>query len=177
MQAISDYWIAADAIVLGDIVLASGVNIWYGCVLRGDLARITLGRNANIQDGTIIHTDHDAPQTIGEDVVIGHRAVLHGNSIGRGSLIGMGAILLSGSEIGEECLIAAGTLIAEGKKIPPRSVVMGMPGKIVREVTQEDLVRIRAGSAHYRLMAQRHAAGEFARIGKPNSHSKGSTHE
>src|SRR5208283_3683311 len=108
MQAIQDYYIAPGAVVTGDVGLAAGVNIWYGAVIRGDLARVTLGPRVNVQDGSIIHTDYDLPQVIEEGVVVGHRAVLHGRRVGRGTLVGMGALLLSGCDIGEECLIAAG---------------------------------------------------------------------
>ena len=114
MQAIRDFYVAAGVVVTGDVVLSAGVNLWYGTIIRGDLARITLGPRVNIQDGCIIHTDHGDPQVIEEGVVVGHRAVLHGRRIGRDTLIGMGALLLSGCEIGEECLIAAGTLVTEG---------------------------------------------------------------
>jgi carbonic anhydrase/acetyltransferase-like protein (isoleucine patch superfamily) len=162
MQRIGDSYLAEGAVVCGDVVLGPGVNIWFGCILRGDLARITLGPRVNIQDGTIVHTDHDEPQTLEEGVVVGHRATLHGRFIGRDTLIGMGAILLSGCEIGAECLIAAGTLITERRRIPPRSVVMGIPGKVVREVTDEDLRRTLDTSAHYLEMAQRYAAGAFS---------------
>src|SRR5262249_60933342 len=121
-----------------------------------------LGARVNVQDGCILHTDYDLPQEIGEGVVVGHRAVLHGQRIGRDTLIGMGALLLSGCEIGEECLIAAGTLITEGRRIPPRSVVMGVPGKIVREITPEELARTHRISADYLELAQRYAHGAFA---------------
>jgi carbonic anhydrase/acetyltransferase-like protein (isoleucine patch superfamily) len=161
MQAIGDFYIAADAIVLGDIVLSAGVNIWYGCVVRGDLARITFGRRANLQDGCIVHTDGDCPQIIEEGVVVGHAAVLHGSRIGRDSLIGIGATLLSRSEIGEECLIAAGSLVPEGRRIPPRSVVMGVPGKIVRTITDEEVAKTRRINTHYFELAARHARREF----------------
>jgi carbonic anhydrase/acetyltransferase-like protein (isoleucine patch superfamily) len=162
MQLIRDFYVARDAIVTGDVVLAAGVNVWFGCVLRGDLARISLGPRVNVQDGCIVHTDHDSPQEIEEGVVVGHRAVLHGRCIGRDTLVGMGALLLSGSEIGPECIIAAGTLITEKRRIPPRSVVMGVPGRVVREVTDEDLRRTHAIAAHYLEMAQRYAHGSFA---------------
>src|SRR5436190_15382913 len=105
MQHIHGFYIASSAVVTGDVVLSAGVNIWYGSVLRGDLAQITLGPRVNIQDGCIVHTDHGSPMTLEEGVVIGHRVVLHGARIGRDSLVGMGAMLLSGSEVGEECLI------------------------------------------------------------------------
>jgi carbonic anhydrase/acetyltransferase-like protein (isoleucine patch superfamily) len=161
MRQIHDYYVASDAVVTGDVVLSAGVNIWFGCVLRGDLSRITLSPRVNLQDCCIVHTDHDCPLMIEEGVVIGHRAVLHGRSIGRDTLIGIGAMLLSGCEIGAECLIAAGTLITERRRIPPRSVVMGVPGRIVREVTDEDLRRTLSISAHYLDMAQRYARGAF----------------
>src|SRR5205823_3487342 len=145
----------------GDVVLAAGVNIWYGCVLRGDLARITLGPRVNIQDGCIVHTDTEAPQDVEEGVVVGHGAILHGRRIGRHSLIGIGARLLTGCEIGEECLIAAGALVTENRRIPPRSVVMGVPGKVVREITAEELARTHAICASYLELAQRYARGGY----------------
>jgi carbonic anhydrase/acetyltransferase-like protein (isoleucine patch superfamily) len=161
MQAIRDFYVAAGVVVTGDVVLGPGANVWYGSVLRGDLARITLGPRVNIQDGCIVHTDHDQPQDIEEGVVVGHRAVLHGRSIGRDTLIGIGALLLSGSEIGAECVIAAGALVTENRRIPPRSVVMGVPGRVIREVSAEDLRRTQAISAHYLELAQRYARGAF----------------
>jgi carbonic anhydrase/acetyltransferase-like protein (isoleucine patch superfamily) len=164
MRAINDFYIAANAVVLGDVLLAPGANIWYGCVLRGDLARITLGPRVNLQDGCIVHTDTDCPQEMEEGVVVGHAVVLHGSRIGRDSLIGIGARLLSGCEIGAECLIAAGSVVTEGKKVPPRSVVMGVPGKVVRVITDEEVRRTRWINAHYVEMAGRHARGEFAPV-------------
>ena len=161
MQALQDYYIAPGVVVTGDVVFAPGVNIWFGSVLRGDLARITLGPRVNIQDGCIIHTDYELPQDIEEGVVLGHAVVAHGRRIGRDTLVGIGARLLSGCEIGEECLIAAGALVTEGRRIPPRSVVMGMPGKVVREITAEELERTRMIGAHYLEMAQRYARGAY----------------
>jgi carbonic anhydrase/acetyltransferase-like protein (isoleucine patch superfamily) len=161
VQAIQDYYVAPNAIVTGDVVLAPGANIWFASVIRGDLAQIKLGPRVNIQDGCVVHTDHDAPQEIEEGVVLGHGVVAHGRRIGRESLIGIGARLLSGCEIGEECLIAAGALVTEGRRIPARSVVMGMPGKVVREITAEELERTRAICAHYLEMAQRYARGAY----------------
>jgi carbonic anhydrase/acetyltransferase-like protein (isoleucine patch superfamily) len=161
MQAIQNFYVAHNAIITGDVILAAGVNIWYGAIVRGDLSRITFGPRVNIQDGTIVHTDHDAPQSIEEGVVVGHGAILHGRRIGRDSLIGIGARLLSGCEVGEECLIAAGALVTEGRRIPPRSVVMGIPGKIIREVTEEELRRTHAICAHYLELAQRYARGAY----------------
>jgi len=161
MQPIGDSYVAPGVVVTGDVKLSAGVNIWFGSVVRGDLARITIGPRVNIQDGCIVHTDYDSPQDIEEGVVVGHRAVLHGKRVGRDTLIGMGALLLTGCEIGPECLIAAGTLITEGRRIPPRSVVMGVPGKVVRQITAEELRRTHAISAHYLELAQRYARGGF----------------
>jgi carbonic anhydrase/acetyltransferase-like protein (isoleucine patch superfamily) len=161
MRAIQDYYVARNAIVTGDVVLSAGANIWFGSILRGDLARITLGPRVNLQDGCIVHTDYDKPQTIEEGVVVGHRAVLHGRVIGHDTLVGMGALLLTDCEIGAECLIAARTLITEKRRIPPRSVVMGVPGRIVREVSDEDLRRTHAIAAHYLELAQRYVHGAF----------------
>jgi len=159
MRAIKDYYVASTAVVTGNIVLGPGVNVWFGTILRGDLAHITLGPRVNLQDGCIVHTDTDAPLTVGEGVVAGHGAILHGTVIGRDSLIGMGATLLSGCEIGAECLVAAGTLVTEDRRIPPRSVVMGVPGKFVRAITDEELERTRTICAHYLEMAQRYVRG------------------
>src|SRR5258708_21136296 len=135
MQTIESFYVAPGAVVPGDVILGPGVNIWFASVVRGDLARITLGARVNIQDGCVVHTDYDLPMDVDEGVVVGHSAVLHGRSIGRNTLIGIGARLLSGCEIGEECLIAAGAPVSQGPRVPPRSVVMGMPGKVVREIT------------------------------------------
>src|SRR5207302_1501710 len=159
MQTIQGCYIAEGVVVTGNVVLSPGVNLWFGTIIRGDLACVNLGPRVNVQDGCIIHTDYSEPQTIEEGVVVGHRAVLHGRFIGRDTLIGMGALLLSGCEIGAECLIAAGTLITEKRRIPPRSVVMGVPGRVVRAVSDDDLRRTHAISAHYLELAQRYAQG------------------
>ena len=161
MERIGECFVARNAVVAGDVVLSPGVNIWFGCVLRGDLARIFLGAGVNLQDGTIVHTDPGEPMTVEEGVVVGHRAILHGQRIGRGTLVGMGAMLLAGSEIGEGCIIAAGALVGEGKKIPPRSLVLGLPGRVARQVGDDELARIALTSARYRELAERHAAGGF----------------
>jgi carbonic anhydrase/acetyltransferase-like protein (isoleucine patch superfamily) len=163
MRAVDGFYLADNVTVTGDVVLAAGVNLWYGTVVRGDLARVTLGPRVNIQDGCIVHTDYNEPQTIEEGVVVGHRAVLHGAFVGRDTLVGMGALLLSGCQVGAECLIAAGTLVTEKRRIPPRSVVMGVPGRVVREVTDDDLRHTHAVCAHYLELAQRYAHGAFPR--------------
>jgi carbonic anhydrase/acetyltransferase-like protein (isoleucine patch superfamily) len=161
MQAMQGSYIAPGVIVTGDVILSPGANLWFGTVVRGDLARITLGPRVNVQDGCIVHTDYNAPQEIEEGVVVGHRAVLHGRRIGRDTLVGMGALLLSGCEIAEECLIAAGAVITEGRRIPPRSVVMGVPAKVVREITAEELERTRGICASYLELAQRYSRNAF----------------
>lgn len=161
MRAIADFFVAADAVVLGTVQCSRGVNIWYGCILRGDLARIALGERVNLQDGVIVHTDWDAPQILEEGVVVGHGAILHGSRIGRDTLVGMGARLLSGSVIGAESIVAAGAVVPEGRIVPPRSLVMGLPGKVVRAVRDEEVERTRATCARYLEMARRHAEGEF----------------
>jgi carbonic anhydrase/acetyltransferase-like protein (isoleucine patch superfamily) len=161
MQSIQDFYVAPGVVVTGDVLLSAGVNIWFGSIIRGDLARITLGPRVNIQDGSIIHTDYDVPQDIEEGVVIGHGVILHGRRIGKDSLIGIGARLLTGCEIGEECLVAAGAVVTENRRIPPRSVVMGIPGKVVREITAEELERTRSICAHYLELAQRYARGAY----------------
>lgn len=161
MQAIQDFFLAVGVVVTGDVILSPGVNIWYGCVVRGDLARIRLGPRVNLQDGCIVHTDHDVPLDVEEGVVAGHAVVLHGRRVGRDTLVGIGARLLGRTDIGEECLIAAGTIVTEGARIPPRSVVMGVPGKVVREIRPEELERTRMINASYLELAQRYVQGAF----------------
>jgi carbonic anhydrase/acetyltransferase-like protein (isoleucine patch superfamily) len=161
MQAIHDYYVAANAVVAGDVLLGPAVNIWFGAVLRGDLARITLGPRVNLQDGCIVHTDFEVPMDVEEGVVVGHGAILHGRRVGRDSLVGIGARLLGNCEIGEECVIAAGAVVTEGRRVPPRSVVMGVPGRVVRPVTAEELEHTRSICAHYVEMAQRYVRGAY----------------
>jgi len=142
-------WVADSAAVIGDVVLEEDASVWFGAVVRGDNARIHIGRGSNVQDGAVLHVDPGFPLTLGADVTIGHLVMLHGCTIGDGSLIGIGAVVLNGAKIGANCLIGAKALITEGKEIPPRSVVMGAPGKIVRELSDEDLERIRRPARSY----------------------------
>lgn len=142
-------WVADSAAVIGDVVLEEDASVWFGAVVRGDNARIHIGRGSNVQDGAVLHVDPGFPLTLGADVTIGHLVMLHGCTIGDGSLIGIGAVVLNGAKIGANCLIGAKALITEGKEIPPRSVVMGAPGKIVRELSDEDLERIRRPAQSY----------------------------
>jgi carbonic anhydrase/acetyltransferase-like protein (isoleucine patch superfamily) len=161
MQAIRDFYVAPGAVVTGDVALAAGVNIWFGTVVRGDLARITLGPRVNLQDGCVLHTDYGEPLTLEEGVVVGHRAVVHGRRVGHDTLVGMGALLLSGCEVGPECVVAAGALVTEKRRIPPRSLVMGVPGRVVRAVTDDELRHTHAIAAHYLELAQRYAHGGY----------------
>ncbi|WP_269716303.1 gamma carbonic anhydrase family protein [Caulobacter sp. NIBR2454] len=144
-----EYWIAPNACVMGNVILKKNASIWFGVTLRGDNDPITIGENSNIQDGSVLHTDLGVPLTIGANCTIGHMVMLHGCTIGDNSLIGIGAIVLNGARIGRNCLIGAGALIPEGKEIPDNSLVMGAPGKVVREVSEHQ-VQILTGSAlHY----------------------------
>lgn len=142
-------WVAPGAHVLGRIELADGVGIWFGAVLRGDNEPIVIGEGSNVQENSVLHTDMGFPLTVGRGVTIGHQAMLHGCTIGDGSLVGIQAVVMNGATIGRECLIGAGALVAEGKVIPDRSVVLGSPGKIVRELTDAEVARIRAGAESY----------------------------
>jgi carbonic anhydrase/acetyltransferase-like protein (isoleucine patch superfamily) len=153
-----NFWVAFNATVLGDVHIAEDVSIWFNSVIRGDNEPIRVGARSNIQEGCVLHVDPGFPMSIGPDCTIGHMVMLHGCAIGRGSLIGIGSIVLNGADIGEECLVGAHALIPEGRKIPPRSVVLGAPGKIVRQVTDDDLARMRAGVETYRQKWRQMAA-------------------
>lgn len=143
------FWVADNAILVGNVTIEEDASVWFNTVARGDNDPIVIGARSNVQDGCVLHADPGFPLIIGPDVTIGHMAMLHGCSIGRGSLIGIGAVVLNGAKIGEECLIGAGALIPEGKEIPARSVVFGSPGKVVRQVRETDLERMRAAALSY----------------------------
>ncbi|WP_291205930.1 gamma carbonic anhydrase family protein [Hyphomonas sp.] len=143
------YWIAGSAEVMGNVVLKANASVWYGCVLRGDNDPITIGENSNIQDLTVIHTDIGAPVTIGANVTVGHRVILHGCEIGDDTLIGMGSTLLNRVKIGKNCIIGANALISEGKEIPDNSLVMGAPGKVIKDVSPQQIQMIRMSALHY----------------------------
>ena len=142
-------WIAPTAIVTGDVVLKNDVNIWYGAVLRGDIETISIDEGTNIQDNSVLHTDKDCKLIIGKRITVGHSVILHGCSIEDDSLIGMGATILNGAHIGKNSIIGANSLITEGKKIPERSLVMGSPGKVIREVTEEEIKAIHENGQRY----------------------------
>lgn len=143
------FWIAPTAVVIGKVRLGRNASVWWNSVLRGDNEQITVGENSNIQDGCVLHADPGFPLLIGKDVTVGHMVMLHGCTIGDGSLIGIGAVILNGATIGRDCLIGAKALIPEGKTIPDNSLVMGAPGKVVREVTPDHIARMRESAAHY----------------------------
>jgi carbonic anhydrase/acetyltransferase-like protein (isoleucine patch superfamily) len=153
------YWVAPNASVIGKVVIEPEASIWFGAVLRGDNEPIRVGAGSNIQDGAVLHTDPGFPLTIGRDCTIGHMAMLHGCTIGRSSLIGIGAIVLNGAVIGEECLIGAHALIPEGKTIPPRSLVIGAPGRVVRELGEADVARLREAAPIYQRRWKQYASG------------------
>src|SRR5580704_8636209 len=132
-----EYWIAPNAVVVGNVILKRNASVWFGAVLRGDNDPIVVGENSNVQDNAVLHTDVGQPLIIGANVTVGHMVMLHGCQIGDGSLIGIGSIVLNGAKIGRNCIIGASSLITEGKEIPDNSLVMGSPGKVVRTLTDE----------------------------------------
>jgi carbonic anhydrase/acetyltransferase-like protein (isoleucine patch superfamily) len=140
---------AENATLTGDVTLGEDVGVWFGCVLRGDDAPLSVGRRSNIQDLTMIHADTGVRNSIGEEVTVGHRCVLHGAVVEDRCLIGMGAVLLGGSKIGAESIVAAGAVVKEGADIPPRSLVVGVPARVVREVTDSEVEMIRASAQGY----------------------------
>jgi carbonic anhydrase/acetyltransferase-like protein (isoleucine patch superfamily) len=153
------FWVAPNAVLLGKVKLEDEASVWFGAVLRGDNELITVGERSNVQEGCVLHTDPGFPLTIEADCTIGHMVMLHGCTIGRGSLIGIGSIILNGARIGEECVIGANTLIPEGKEIPPRSLVMGSPGKVVRQLSDEDARRFGGAARRYVANWKRYASG------------------
>lgn len=150
---------APDANIIGDIVLEEATSVWFGCTLRGDNERITIGAGSNVQENTVMHTDMGYPLTIGKGCTIGHKAMLHGCTIGDNSLIGMGATVLNGAKIGKNCLIGAGALITEGKVIPDGSLVMGAPGKVVRELDEAAIENLREAALGYQANMRRFKTG------------------
>ncbi|MDP4590222.1 MAG: gamma carbonic anhydrase family protein [Burkholderiaceae bacterium] len=145
-------WIFENAIIIGDVTIGARASIWPNVSIRGDNAPIVIGAGTNIQEGSVLHVDADAPMTIAPNVTIGHQAMLHGCTIETGVLIGMQAIILNHAQIGQDCLIGAGAIVPEGKVIPPRSLVIGV-GKILRTLTDEEVAEIKAGNLHYQERA------------------------
>jgi carbonic anhydrase/acetyltransferase-like protein (isoleucine patch superfamily) len=151
------YWVAPTATVIGKVTIGEGVGIWFGVVIRGDMERITIGRDTNIQEMTMIHTDTGFPCSIGSGVTVGHRAIIHGCTVGSNVLIGMGAIIINGAKVGDDSIIGAGALLTEGKEFPAGSLILGVPAKVVRPLTLDEITRNRASAAHYVHNWQRYA--------------------
>ena len=157
-----DFWVAPDANVIGNVVLESATSVWFGVTLRGDNEVIHIGAGSNVQENTIMHTDKGYPLSIAAGCTIGHKAMLHGCTIGENSLIGMGATVLNGAKIGRNCLIGAGALITEGKEIPDGSLVMGAPGKVIRTLDEAAINGLKASALHYQDNMRRFRAGLVA---------------
>ena len=152
-------WVADSAQVIGNVDLAEGVSVWFGAVLRGDNEPMRIGRNSNVQDGSMLHSDPGSPLTLGEGVTVGHQVMLHGCSVGDGSLIGIKAVVLNGAKIGKNCLVGAGALVTEGKEFPDGSMILGSPANVVRQLTPEQIEGMQRAAAHYVSNARRYAAG------------------
>jgi carbonic anhydrase/acetyltransferase-like protein (isoleucine patch superfamily) len=152
-------WVAPEAVLIGKVVIEPGANIWFGAMIRGDNEEIRVGAGSNVQENSVLHTDMGFPLVIGANCTIGHKAMLHGCTIGDGTLVGMGATILNGAKIGKGCLIGACALVTEGKEIPDGSLVMGAPGKVVRVLDAEARDRLLRSAAGYRANARRFALG------------------
>lgn len=157
VNAHPESWVAPDAAVIGRVQLDAGASVWFGAVLRGDNELIHIGEGSNVQDGSVLHTDMGWPLTVGKGVTIGHKVTLHGCTVGDHSLVGIGAVVLNGAKIGKHCLIGAGALVPEGKEIPDGSLVVGVPGKVVRTLTEEQIQGLQRNAAHYVENARRYA--------------------
>jgi len=153
------HWIAEEAVLIGDVRVEGMASIWFGVVLRGDNERITIGAGSNVQENTVMHTDMGYPLTIGKGCTIGHKAMLHGCTVGDNSLIGMGAIVLNGARIGRDCLIGAGALVTEGKVIPDGSLVVGSPSKVVRALDEATIEKLRESALSYQEKMARYLTG------------------
>jgi carbonic anhydrase/acetyltransferase-like protein (isoleucine patch superfamily) len=154
-----DYWVAPTATVIGNVKMLPGSSVWFGATVRGDNELITIGENSNIQDNSVLHSDPGAPLTIGTDVTVGHLVMLHGCTIGDGTLIGIGSVILNRARIGKNCLIGANTFIGEGKEIPDNSMVLGAPGKVIRELDAGMAAILRGSAEHYVANWKRYKAG------------------
>ena len=154
-----EYWIAPNATVLGDVILLKDASVWFGVVIRGDNDPITIGERSNIQDNSVLHTDEGVPLTIGADVTVGHKAMLHGCTVGDNSLIGIGATVLNRAVIGKNCIIGAHALIPEGKVIPDNSLVVGAPGRVNRQLGEAEAGLLKASAEHSVRNWKRYAAG------------------
>lgn len=152
-------WVADSAQVMGNVEMAEETSVWFGAVVRGDTETIRIGKGSNIQDASVLHADIGKPLTIGENVTVGHKVMLHGCSIGDGSLIGIGAIVLNGAKIGKGCIVGAGSLVTEGKEFPDGSMILGSPAKVVRQLSEEQQAGLRMSALHYIENAHRFKNG------------------
>lgn len=151
-----EYFVAPNAAVIGRVHLGRNASVWFGAVLRGDTNDIEIGDGTNIQDNSVLHVDDDAPARLGQDVTVGHSAVVHGCTIGNGSLIGIGATILSHAEVGAFCIVGAGALITERKQFPDRSLIIGAPARRLRDVTDEEVEMLKETAAHYAALGERY---------------------
>jgi carbonic anhydrase/acetyltransferase-like protein (isoleucine patch superfamily) len=156
MQKINDHYIADTARVLGDVTLGGGVSVWYGAAVRGDVAPVTIGELTNVQDNAVIHCDTGYPNRIGRRCIIGHGAIVHGESVGDETMIGMGAIVLGHARIGNRCLVAAGAVVPPDTEVPDGSLVLGVPGRVVRELNENERAELSRLPDHYLQLARRH---------------------
>lgn len=152
-------WVADSAQVMGNVHLAEDSSVWFGVVIRGDTDTISVGRGTNIQDNSVLHADRGMPLTIGDNVTVGHQVMLHGCTIGEGSLIGIQAVVLNGAKIGKNCLVGAGALVTEGKEFPDGSMILGSPAKAVRQLSPEQIEGLKMSAKHYVDNARRYKTG------------------
>jgi carbonic anhydrase/acetyltransferase-like protein (isoleucine patch superfamily) len=148
-------WVADSAEVIGHVELGDNASIWFGAILRGDTELLRVGTGSNVQEGSVLHADRGFPTTLGENVTVGHQAMLHGCTIGDGSLIGIQAVILNGAKIGKHCLVGAGALVTEGKEFPDGSLIVGSPAKVVRQLTPEQIAGLQRSAEHYVANARR----------------------
>ena len=158
-QLAAGAWVADSAQVIGNVELAESASVWFGAIVRGDNEPIRIGKGSNVQDGSMLHSDPGFPLTLGENVTIGHQVMLHGCTVGDGSLIGIQAVVLNGAKIGRHCLVGAGALVTEGKEFPDGSMIFGSPAKVVRQLSPEQIAGLQRSAEHYVLNAQRFRAG------------------
>lgn len=158
LPAAGRYWVAPNATIIGDVVLEDEVSVWFNAVVRADCERITIGAGSNVQDAAVLHADPGSPLRIGRDVTIGHLAMLHGCTIGDGSLVGIGAVVLNGAVIGPGSIVGAKALISEGKQFAPNSLIVGAPARAIRQLSPEQCEMVRRGVEHYRNNWRRFAA-------------------
>ena len=163
-QLADSAWVADSAQVMGNVQMDEGSSVWFGAILRGDTEPLRIGKNSNVQDGSVVHADTGFPVVLGENVTVGHQVVLHGCTVGDGSLIGIQSVVLNGAKIGKNCLVAAGSLVTSGKEFPDGSMIMGSPAKVVRQLTPEQIADVLESAKHYVENARRFKAG-LAKIG------------